>query len=433
MADLGKQLHEFAKQLWPMNRSITGDGVRMTLLAIKKHLPDIKIIEIPTGTRAFDWVVPQEWLVKEAWIIGPEGNKFCDFNKNNLHLMGYSEAVNAKLSLAELENHLYSIEAQPDAIPYITSYYAKRWGFCIRHNDRIKLEQGEYHAFIDATHFDGSLTYGELIIPGRLEKEILISTYICHPSMANNELSGPVVSTFIGNWLSQLEQPKYTYRLVFVPETIGSIVYISKNIDVLHENVIGGFNLTCIGDDRAYSYLPSRKGDTRSDRIAQHVLAGLDTNYVKYTWNDRRSDERQYCAPHVDLPIASIMRTKYGAYDEYHTSLDNLDNVVTPTGLNGGYLAVRKALEIFENDRVPSVNVLCEPQLGKRGLYPTLSTKGKNAELMNMMNVISFCDGKHSILDIAEKCNITFESAVGIVNTLKYHALIDLSDVDQTN
>ena len=431
MTDLGNQLHGFAKQLWPMNRSITGDGVRKTLSAIKKYLPGLKIVEIPTGTRAFDWTVPQEWSVKKAWIIGPDGNKFCDFNQNNLHLVGYSEAVNAKFSLGELDNHLYSIESQPDAIPYITSYYAKRWGFCIRHNDRMKLKEGEYHAFIDAMHFDGSLTYGELVIPGRLKKEILISTYVCHPSMANNELSGPVVSTFIGDWLSQLEQPKYTYRLVFIPETIGSIVYLSKNIDVLKENVIGGFNLTCIGDDRAYSYLPSRKGDTRSDRIAQHVLACLDTNYVKYTWNDRGSDERQYCAPHVDLPIASIMRTKYGAYDEYHTSLDDLVNVVTPTGLNGGYLAVRKALEIFENDGLPNVNVLCEPQLSKRGLYPTLGTKGKNDKLKNMMNVISFCDGKHSILDISEKCNITFESAFDIVTILSRHNLVDLLDIEQ--
>ena len=253
-----------------------------------------------------------------------------------------------KISLSELQNHLHSLPKQKKAIPYVTSYYKENWGFCLSDELRNKLTLGEYEVHIDSELFDGNLTYGEILIKGQSKKEIFLSTYICHPSMANNELSGPSVLTFITKWILSLKNKRYSYRIIFIPETIGSLMYLSKNIDHLKKYVYAGFNITCIGDERAHSYLPSRKEDTISDRIAKHTLKAIDKNYIEYKWSDRGSDERQYCAPLIDLPITSIMRTKYGMYDEYHTSLDDLDNVVTPEGLEGGYWSIRRSIEGLE-------------------------------------------------------------------------------------
>lgn len=405
MAMIGSKIHDFAKVLWPINRSITGQGVRETLGLIQGELAGLSINSLPTGFRAFDWTVPCEWKVNEAYIITPSGEKICDVKTNNLHLMGYSIPVRKTLSLGELQNHLYSIEEQSDAIPYITSYYEPRWGFCLTHEQRMGLQPGDYRVVVDTELFDGELNYGELIIPGDTESEIFLSTYICHPSMANNEISGPAVLTFIAKWLLELQNRRYSYRLVFVPETIGSICYIAKNLPELKKNVKAGFNVTCIGDNRGYSFVPSRSGDTISDEVAKHTLEWIEPNYVRYSWLDRGSDERQYCAPGVDLPIASIMRSKYGTYQEYHTSKDDLESVVTPHGLDGGYLALKRALNCLEQDYIYISKVLCEPQLGKRGLYPTLSKKGEVPKTREMMNFISYCDGAHSLLDIAKKIN----------------------------
>lgn len=259
---------------------------------------------------------------------------------------------------------MYSLPEQPDAIPYITSYYKERWGFCITQKEREQLTPGEYQVFIDSELKNGSLTYGELIIPGDSEKEIFISSYLCHPSMANNELSGPVVATFLAKWISELVNRKYTYRIIIIPETIGSITYLSRNYQSLQRNVIAGFDVTCIGDDRAYSYLPSRQANTFSDKAALHVLKHMQPQFASYSFLDRGSDERQYCSPGIDLPVCSIMRTKYGCYPEYHTSLDNL-NLVTSTGLLGGCEVLKRAIECLEMDELLSSTVLCEPQLGK--------------------------------------------------------------------
>jgi len=286
------------------------------------------------------------------------------------------------------------------------------------------LEEGDYEIVIDSRLFFGELNYGELVIPGKTEEEIFLSTYVCHPSMANNELSGPTVLTYLGEWLSGLPDLKYTYRIVFAPETIGSITYLSKNYQHLKANVVAGFNVSCVGDDRSYSYLPSRNGGTISDRVAQHVLKWIDPNYKKYSWLDRGSDERQYCAPGIDLPIASIMRSKYGEYPEYHTSLDNLEEVVTPSGLNGGYQAIQKALELLERNIRYTVNVLCEPQMGKRGLYPTLSTKSIDEDVTIMMNFLSLCDGRNSMLDIAEKLGVPSWNLYSLANKLLSQKLI---------
>jgi len=311
---IGADIHAFAKQLWHINRSITGEGVRATLNQIMRHLPDLEIKSVSSGTEVFDWVVPKEWHAEEAYIVTPSGEKICDFKVNNLHLLGYSTSFEGSMRLEELKEHLYTLPEQPEAIPYITSYYKERWGFCLTQNQYDQLEDGEYRVKIEAKHFDGVLNYAELVLPGESDEEVFLSTYICHPSMANNELSGPTVVTYLAKWLSELSNRRYTYRIVFIPETIGSITYLSRNHKKMKEKTIAGFNVSCVGDDRAYSYLPSRNGNTLSDDIAKHVLSHIDSNYKAYNWLDRGSDERQYCAPGIDLPIASIMRTKYGQY-----------------------------------------------------------------------------------------------------------------------
>lgn len=423
---IGQDIHNLAAQLWPITRSLTGDGVRETLTVLQTHLPKLELIEVPSGSAAFDWNIPREWRISDAWIMRPDGKKICKLSDNNLHLMGYSTPVNQTMSLDELQPHLYSLPEQPDAVPYVTSYYKERWGFCLSQNERDLLPDGQYTVFIDSELFDGSLTYAELIIPGETDKEVFLSTYICHPSMANNELSGPCVTTFLANWLYTLEKRYYTYRIVFIPETIGSITYLSKHKNRLKEKVVAGFNISCVGDDRNYSYLPSRNGNTISDRVARHVLQHVSADYKSYAWTDRGSDERQYCAPGVDLPIASIMRTKYGCYPEYHTSLDNLQNVVTPQGLEGGFNALRRSIESLEHNGYPLVQLFCEPQLGKRGLYPTISSKGSASSTRLMMNLISYSDGQHSLLEIAEQCAVPVWDLYPIVENLSAHNVIEL-------
>ena len=421
---IGQKIHSFANELWAFNRSITGEGIRETLSCIKRHFQNFNTRSVSSGTKVFDWTVPDEWHVSEAYIITPSGKKICDFSINNLHLVGYSIPFRGRMKLEELQKHLYSLPEQPNAIPYITSYYEERWGFCLTQEQRNVLADGEYVVVIDSKLFAGQLNYGELILPGESDQEIFLSTYICHPSMANNELSGPAVATYLAKWLSELKARRYTYRFIFIPETIGSITYLSKNYIHLKKKVFAGFNISCVGDERSYSYLPSRNGNTISDKVAKHVLKWIDPNYKSWTWLDRGSDERQYCAPGIDLPIASILRTKYGQYPEYHTSLDNLDNVVTPKGLDGGYSALRKALEIIEKNKIYKINILCEPQLGKRGLYPTLSGKKLGKEVETMMNLLSFCDGGHSLLEIAEKINVPAWDLYELVEKLILHDLI---------
>ena len=396
----GEGMHSLARRLFPIPRSLTGDGVRATLNILREFMPKLTIHEVPSGTPCFDWIVPREWNVCSAYLLDPEGRKIADFADNNLHLLGYSIALDRTLDLDELQNHLYSLPEIPDAIPYVTSYYEERWGFCLPHRLRTSLKPGNYRAVIDSTLSDGFLTYGELILPGHSSKEIFLSTYICHPSMANNELSGPCVATFLAKWLQSLDR-QYTYRILFIPETIGSILYNRRNLADLRNNVIAGFNISCVGDERVFSFLPSRAGNTLADRVARHVLRHMATDYLTYSFLDRGSDERQYCAPGVDLPIASLMRSKYGTYPEYHTSLDNLD-LVTPRGLAGSYLALRRCLEIIEADVSLLATTLCEPQMGRRGLYSTLGTRSAEEAVTTRMNILAYADGSASILDIAD-------------------------------
>ena len=427
-SDIGYETHEFTKEIWPLNRSLTGEGVRKTLEQIKAHLPKLEIKSVPSGTAVFDWIIPKEWSVNEAYIVTPNGEKICDFKTNNLHLLGYSTPFDGKVILKELKEHLYTLPDQSEAVPYITSYYKERWGFCLSQDQYNQLEEGEYYVNIDTKYFDGVLNYAELIIRGKSSQEVFLSTYVCHPSMANNELSGPTVVTYIAKWLSELKHLDYTYRIIFIPETIGSITYLSLHHNDMKKNIFSGFNVSCVGDDRAYSYLPSRNGNTLSDTVAKHVLKHMDSNFKSYTWLDRGSGERQYCAPGIDLPIASIMLTKYCQYPEYHTSLDDLENVVTPEGLKGGYWALRRAIEAIEKNKTYRVTVLCEPQIGKRVLYPTLSTKKSGEQVRLMMNLISLCDGQKSLLEITESLKAPVWELYETIETLVNHELLEISE-----
>jgi len=379
-------------------------------------MPDLNIHEVPTGTKCFDWEVPEEWAITEAYIEGPDGKKIVDFASNNLHVVGYSIPVDQTLSLEELQTKLHSIEHMPDAIPYVTSYYKNDWGFCISDRQRKSLKPGKYRAFVDSEKKPGHMTYGDLLVSGKSKEEVLISTYICHPSMANNELSGPVVATFLAEWINSFDT-QYSYRFVFVPETIGSIYYISENFHHLKDKVIAGFVLTCIGDDRTYSYLPSRKGNTLADRAAKHALKHIFPEFIEYSFLDRGSDERQYCSPGVDLPVASILRSKYHEYDEYHTSLDNLD-FVTPSGLLGGLTALKRSIEAIETNKTYRVTHCCEPQLGKRNLYPNLSKAKSYATIEDRMNLLAYSDGTVDLLEIANLLNRPIWELCSEVNIL---------------
>ena len=421
----GDEMYSWANDLFPICRSITGPGVRETLNYIKNLISDLKIHEVPSGKKAFDWIVPEEWEVHDAWIEDSNGKKIVDFKTNNLHLVGYSQPMDITISLDELQNHLYSLPDQPDAIPYVTSYYKKDWGFCISHNKRKSLKKGKYKIYINSKFKKGFLNYGEVFIKGKSKKEIFLSTYVCHPSMANNELSGPVVTVALIQWLKSKLDLKYSYRIIFIPETIGSITYLSKNYKELRANVVAGFNISCVGDNLSYSYLPSRNGTTISDRAALHSLTHLVDDFKKYTWLERGSDERQYCAPGIDLPIASIMRTKYGEYPEYHTSLDNM-SFINPAGLNGALNVICHAIGCIESNVLPKALIMGEPQLGKRGLYPDTSIKGSSENTKVMMNILTYSDGKRDLIDISNLLNLPLWKVKKIINLLHESNLISV-------
>tara|TARA_R110000824_G_scaffold58399_1_gene157925 strand:- start:103 stop:1398 length:1296 start_codon:yes stop_codon:yes gene_type:complete len=428
--NIGEEIYDLCDRLFPICRSITGNGNRKTLQIIQDNVPcEISVHEVPTGYQAYDWEIPQEWSINDAYILDPSGNKIVDFKDSNLHVVNYSAPVHQKITLEELQEHLYSAPGYPDAIPYVTSYYNRRWGFCLEHEKREKLQDGEYTVFIDSELKDGSLTYGEVIIPGETNEEVFLTTYICHPSMANNECSGPAVVTYLIKWLLE-QNRRYTYRVVFAPETIGAITYISKNYDTLKENIIAGFNVTCIGDNNNYSFMPSRLGGTLTDKVAKHVLDNFTDSYNEYSFLQKGSDERQYCHPNVDLPLVTIMRSKYGTYPEYHTSKDNMD-FISPEGLFGGYNIVKSCIEALESNYVYKSAVICEPKLSKRNMVPkdwhkrrTGGDQKSRYDLINMMNALFYCDGNHDVVDVANVLSIDFRQCMEYIDALRDNKII---------
>lgn len=427
----GDEMYRWMTDLFPICRSITGEGVRTTLAYMKDVLPGLQIHSVPSGYTAFDWTVPDEWNISGAFIKGPDGRDLVNFADSNLHVVGYSEPISRLVDWEELEPHIYTCPTLPEAIPYITSYYNRTWGFCVNEQTKSEFADGAYEVCIDSTLKPGVLNYADIVIPGETSDEVLLSTYTCHPSLANNELSGPVVTLALALWLQSLSHRKYTYRIVFVPETIGTIVYLSKHLEVMKKNTIAGYVVSCVGDDLDYSFQPSRSGETLSDAAAKHVLKHISPDFKEYSWLHRGSDERQYCSPGVDLPVASIMRTRYGDYPEYHTSFDNLD-LVSPSGLEGGFNALKEALLVIERNSVPVSKVLGEPQLGKRGLYANLSDQGlsdKPAEEVSsrdLVNILSYSDGVNSLLDIAELLSLPFAKIFQLAKILENEDLLEL-------
>jgi aminopeptidase-like protein len=428
-----KKYYKIGKyKLYPICRSITGKGLKKTLKIIKRYVPELKIIKIKSGTKVFDWKVPPEWNVKSAYVQDEKKNKIIDFKKNNLHLMGYSVPVKKKISKKKLFQNLHFRQDLPNAIPYVTSYYEKKWGFCVSFNNYKKIfKKYKYNDYFNVnidSNFNksGYLDYGEVLLKGVSKQEILISTYICHPSMANNELSGPILSLSLIDYFKK-KKLKKTLRFLFIPETIGSICFLYKNLDKIKTKVIGGYNLSCVGDERNYSCMFSKYSNSLSDYSLIQAFKALKIKYKKYSFLARGSDERQFNSPHVDLKITSFFRTKYGNYKEYHTSLDDF-SLVTEKGIRGSFEVMKKSITNLINLKIPVSRYLCEPQMGKRNLYAKINTslsKGDlSKETKEMMNFLQYSDGLNDLKKISLLINVSYKRAYQIFKVLKNNNLI---------
>lgn len=418
----GHKIYELAKVLYPICRSITGNGVRETLDIVSQIIP-LKIHEIPTGTNVFDWQVPKEWNIRDAYIKDESGKKIVDFSINNLHVVSYSIPVNKQLSLEELKPYLYSLPDKPDWIPYRTSYYEETWGFCLSHNQLQSLKEGTYEVFIDSTLSQGSLTLAEYIVKGQTTKEVLITAHTCHPSLANDNLSGIGLSVYLARALSKTK-PYYTYRFLFMPGTIGSITWLATNEDKV-KNIEHGLVLSCVGDKGGPTYKKSRRGDAMVDLAMQHVLKHCEFNEVIEDFSPYGYDERQFCSPGFNLPMGLFERSKYGQYPEYHTSADNL-SLISPDSLAESYQIVRSCVDILENNkRYINKNPKCEPQLGKRGLYNAIGGDNETArKQLAMLWVLNQSDSHSSLLDIATKSDIPFHLIHEVAKLLENHDLL---------
>lgn len=392
------------RRLFPICRSITGAGVRQTLDVLDELAP-LERTRVPTGTKCFDWDVPREWNVRDAYVRNSAGEKIIDFGVSNLHLVSYSVPVRATMDLEELQAHLHSLPESPDAIPYRASYYHENWGFCLTHRQRQELREDRYEVVIDTTLEDGFLDYGSCMIPGRELGGVLFSTYVCHPSLANNELSGPVMLATLMSMLWALPAPRYGYQALFAPETIGTISYLSRHHQRLKDTLVAGYVVSCVGDDGPFTYVRSKRGHTAADRAAEHVLRHLPGNHPTTVrdFDPVGSDERQYCSPGLNLPVGSMLRSRHGEYREYHTSEDNID-FVSEAALQDSlraYLRVVQTLEI--NCRPHRVDPYCEPQLGKRGLYPEFVGADAGPYVSKLLNLLSFADGDNDLITIADR------------------------------
>jgi aminopeptidase-like protein len=424
--DVGKEMYGLIEELHPICRSITGNGARRSLDILKKHIP-LTIQEIPTGTQVFDWTVPKEWNIKDACIKNSKGDKVIDFQDSNLHVVNYSVPTRKKMTLAELKDHLHTIPEHPDWIPYRTSYYKETWGFCLSHNQFLKLEDDDYEVLIDSSLKDGHLTYGEYYLNGRYGDEILISCHICHPSLCNDNLSGIAVSTFLAKYLSPLSL-KFSYRFLFIPGTIGSITWLSLSESSVSK-IKHGLVLACVGDSGRYTYKKSRLGNAEIDRIVMNILKHSGEENKAIDFSPYGYDERQYCSPGFNLPVGCFMRTPYGEYPEYHTSADNLD-FVQPGYLSASFSMLLSILSVIEsNDRYLSLNSKCEPQLGRRGLYDHLGGRADSkARQLAMLWVLNLSDGNHTLLDISDRSGLDFSLIKNAADSLAGSGLITAMD-----
>ena len=402
----GQNMYDLAERLYPICRSITGNGVRETLSILHEKIP-LDVVEIPSGTKVFDWEIPDEWNISDAWVKNAEGEKIIDFKKLNLHILNYSEPIDKKIDLAELKEHIYTIPEYPDWVPYRTSYYSRKWGFCISHNQFENLKEGEYQVKIDSEIKHGSLTYGECFIPGNTEEEVLISCHVCHPSLCNDNLSGIVLATKLAEVLSKSDT-HFSYRFLFIPGTIGSLAWLSKNEDKLH-NIKHGLVLTLLGDSTPFQYKKSRQGNAEIDDILNYLLSkeegSRNLDFSPYGY-----DERQFCSPGFNLPVGRLTRTPFAEFPEYHTSADNLD-FINPLNLGESLFFLQKVIYIIENNKkYINLSPKGEPQLGKRGLYGSVGGQSNHKDYqMALLWVLNLSDGNHSTLDIAKKSGIDFE------------------------
>jgi aminopeptidase-like protein len=420
--DVGLRMHQFAERLYPVCRSITGEGVRQTLAAIKERIP-IEIHNIPTGTPVFDWSIPKEWNIRDAYIKNAQGDRVVDFNASTLHVLNYSVPIRRKMSLTELRPHLFTLPEHPDWIPYKTSYYAERWGFCLAHNEMLALGEGEYEVCIDSTLKDGSLTYGEFLHPGEVTEEVLISTHVCHPALCNDNLSGIVLVTELAA-LVAARQNHYSYRFLFIPGTIGSIAWLAQNARTAHQ-VKFGLVAACVGDRGMPHYKRSRRGNADIDRIVEHILNHTHKPFRILPFEPYGYDERQFCSPGFDLPVGSLTRTPHDQFAQYHTSADDL-SFITAEDLQKSLALYEEVLFSIESDRVfENLSPYCEPQLGRRGLYQTLGgrTDSREAEIA-LLWVLNQSDGLHSLLDIAERAGLALRQVVESARILQDHGLL---------
>jgi aminopeptidase-like protein len=399
-------MYGLVRELYPLCRSITGDGVRETLRRVAAHA-DLKMHEVPSGTPVFDWTVPREWNIRDAYVKNPRGERVIDFKASSLHVVSYSVPVRARLGLAELKQRIFTLPDHPDWIPYRTSYYRETWGFCAPHRRVAELEEGEYEVCIDSTLAPGSLTYGECYVRGATEDEVLISCHVCHPSLANDNLSGIAVAAFLAELLAKAS-PRYSYRFLFNPGTIGSITWLALNEPSVHR-IRHGLVLACVGDGGAPTYKRSRRGDAEIDRAVRLVLRGRGGEHRIEEFTPYGYDERQFCSPGFDLPVGCLMRTPHGRFPEYHTSGDDLD-FVRPESLADSLDICLRVLDVLESNRTyVNQNPKCEPQLGKRGLYGSVGGRTSAApDEMTMLWVLNLSDGRHSLLDIAERSGCAF-------------------------
>lgn len=424
--DVGRQLHALVARLYPICRSITGPGVRQTLAVLQEDLP-LTIHEVPTGTAAFDWTVPQEWQIRDASIKDVNGVRLVDFRRSSLHVVNYSVGIERRMRWRELKEHVHTRPDRPDWIPYRTSYYERTWGFCVAYRDWLEFERrgddAEYDVSIDARHCDGSLTYGECHLPGETADEVLFSCHVCHPSLANDNLSGVAVATFLARHLARAPR-RYSYRFLFVPATIGPLAWLSRHRQSL-DRIKHGLVLTLLGDRGGLTYKRSRRGNATIDRVVEHVLSHSADGHRLLDFSPLGYDERQYCSPGFNLPVGCLMRTPHGEFPEYHTSADNLD-FVNPASLADSLAKCVDIVDVLERDGTYlNSHPYGEPQLGRRGLYRMLGGRADRSQLERaILWVLSFSDGQHSLLDIAQRSEVAFATIAEAAELLTEHNLL---------